>query len=62
MSDKVYKPSDRPKPNVILYECDRQKCTDCSWPICQHTSDITHAKNFKLVDCCGELYCMEEPR
>ena len=62
MVDKVYKPSNKPKPSVILYECDRKKYTMCSWPICQHTADVTHAKNFREVDVCGEIYYMEEIR
>lgn len=33
----------------ILYLCDREKCADCSYPICRHTEDINHAKNFKCI-------------
>lgn len=29
----------------IFYICDRKACEGCDG-ICQHTSDITHAKNF----------------
>ena len=36
--------SDKPAP--IVYVCDRLKCDGCSYPICNHTSDIRHAKNF----------------
>jgi len=32
----------------ILYLCDRRACKTCG-PECFHTTDITHAKNFKLV-------------
>lgn len=31
----------------IIYLCDRKKCNNCSYPMCKHTSDINHAKNFK---------------
>lgn len=30
----------------ILYICDRKKCENCN-SCCNHTSDITHAVNFK---------------
>lgn len=30
----------------ILYICDREKCENCSWPVCEHTTDIAHAYNF----------------
>lgn len=33
----------------IFYLCDRQACEKCSEE-CTHTSDITHAKNFYLID------------
>lgn len=37
----------------IFYICDKKKCEVC-YPECKHTSDITHAANFKpapiLVD------------
>lgn len=32
----------------IYYICDRKKCPKCS-PNCKHTSDISHAANFKHV-------------
>jgi predicted house-cleaning noncanonical NTP pyrophosphatase (MazG superfamily) len=35
------------KPTEILYICDRKKCKDCCYPICKHTTDISHAVNFK---------------
>ena len=41
---------ERPEPRntiKILYLCDRLKCENCSYPNCKHTSDITHAANFK---------------
>lgn len=31
-----------------LYVCDRRRCERCSYPICSHTPDIAHAKNFVL--------------
>lgn len=34
---------------TILYICDRQKCIECSYPACQHTSDIDHAVSFKKL-------------
>lgn len=30
----------------IFYICDRKACVNCS-PECFHTTDISHAKNFK---------------
>ena len=33
----------------VIYLCDRRACKDkCSYPICKHTPDIRHAKNFRL--------------
>lgn len=31
----------------VLYLCDGEKCEDCSYPLCKHTEDIEHAKNFR---------------
>lgn len=31
----------------ILYLCDQKACQNCSYPMCRHTTDIEHAKNFK---------------
>lgn len=28
----------------MFYLCDRLQCERCSYPMCQHTSDIKHAK------------------
>ncbi len=36
----------------IYYVCDRKACANCS-PECNHTSDITHAKNFAPADING---------
>ena len=33
----------------VLYICDREKCADC-YEECMHTTDITHAKNFKAFE------------
>lgn len=30
-------------PELILYECDRKACKNCSWPMCYLTSKIEHA-------------------
>lgn len=32
----------------VLYWCNHQKCADCSFPECNHTSDIKYAANFVL--------------
>ena len=31
---------------AVLYRCDRRACDKCTFPECQHTSDITHAVDF----------------
>lgn len=33
----------------VLYICDRRACNKCN-PECMHTNDISHAKNFELLD------------
>lgn len=30
---------------IYFYLCDQQKCKNCSYPECKHTSDLNHAKN-----------------
>lgn len=31
----------------VFYICDRKACEDhCSYPLCKHTTDVTHAANF----------------
>lgn len=30
----------------VMYLCDCRACKKCSYPICSHTTDICHAKNF----------------
>lgn len=32
----------------VLFLCDRRMCKTCD-PSCNHTSDVSHARNFKLV-------------
>lgn len=32
----------------VLYECDRTRCVEkCNYPLCMHTSDVSHAANFE---------------
>lgn len=35
----------------IAYVCDHNKCENCSYPECCHTTDIVHAKNFEQLKC-----------
>lgn len=42
--------SEKNEESRILYICDRKKCEDCSYPICCHTEDVAHAKNFEHID------------
>ena len=37
------------KPDTVLYLCDRKACDNCSYPLCNHTTDISHAFNFEKV-------------
>lgn len=53
--EKECTPVEEPKPR-ILYECDRRACSRCSYPDCQHTDDISHAKNFHV---CGKKIFVE---
>lgn len=32
--------------NDICYICDRKQCPNCSYPLCMHTTDVTHAAHF----------------
>lgn len=34
---------------TIVYECDRRACRCGCNQVCGHTSDIRHAKNFKMI-------------
>ena len=43
--------------NKVVYLCDRQACENCSYPVCQHTLDISHAANFEEI---GEGEYMEK--
>jgi hypothetical protein len=38
---------------AVAYVCDRRKCEVCSYPFCTHTTDVTHAENFRLN---GDIY------
>ena len=33
----------------ILYLCDQRACQDCTYPDCEYTTDIHHAKNFECM-------------
>ena len=35
------------KPGAALYLCDRRVCDNCYYPLCKHTTDISHAVNFE---------------
>lgn len=41
------KQSDKETHGKIFYYCDRCKCDNCTNIDCEHTSDITHARNFE---------------
>lgn len=44
----------------IYYECDQQACGEkCSYPICRHTKDISHAVNFAKGSYHGKPYYFE---
>ena len=49
--EKHMKNIEKPIKNV-LYLCDKKRCHPCSCE-CEHTSDISHAKNFILI---GDSY------
>lgn len=44
-----------PKPPKVAYLCDRRACPDCSYPMCKHTLDISHAVNFTSFRSDGEM-------
>lgn len=51
--------SEEPKQSVS-YICDLNQCANCSYPKCNHTTDINHAANFlKLTSGIGETYFWE---
>lgn len=33
----------------VMYVCDGKACDNCSYPSCNYTSNIEHAKNFRRV-------------
>jgi hypothetical protein len=39
-----------------VYICDRKACTKCDNPVCYHTDDVRHAKNFEPVPGASNLY------
>jgi len=50
---------------IVLYLCDKKQCNDCSSrhyqdsdEVCNFTSDIAHAINFKLL--CSNIYVEKE--
>lgn len=34
----------------VLYICNKERCEHCTWPVCQHTTDIKYAANFVNED------------
>lgn len=36
----------RAKEQRILFLCDRKACEKCSYPMCRHTQELEHARNF----------------
>lgn len=46
----------------VAYLCDRKACEDCHPEFCDHTLDISHARNFiKDVNSKGQEFYREEP-
>ena len=43
---------------IVAFLCDRKQCEKCSYPMCKHTFDIRHAKNFENKG--GEVYAEAE--
>lgn len=35
------------EPDTALYLCDQRLCDNCNYPLCKHTTDISHAVNFE---------------
>lgn len=48
------------KPIDVVYICDRKACKICHYPSCEHTHDISHAKNFERFDMCDLYYERKE--
>lgn len=44
----------------VVYLCDQCACDYCSFPLCKHTSDIEHAKNFKQSFVTESIVVFEE--
>ena len=42
----------------VMYICNLKKCDNCSYPSCEHTSDIAFAQNFRHI--AGTNIYMEE--
>lgn len=42
----------------VAYICDHKVCEDCSYPTCNATTDINHAKNFENLG--GGVYIEKE--
>lgn len=43
-------PDSEKKQMDVLYICNRERCEHCTWPVCQHTTDIKYAANFVNED------------
>lgn len=50
--DKEVKKEPKPEKKQIdvIYICNRTRCEHCTWPVCQHTTDIKYAANFVNED------------
>lgn len=59
--DPVGEPGEPGEPGLkikIAYLCDKTACQNCSYPMCSHTTDITHAKNFKKMPITDKDNCV----
>lgn len=47
----------------VVYLCDRKACASCAPDVCDHTTDISHARNFVKYsrNHRGEEFYREEP-
>lgn len=45
---------------TVAYICDGKQCENCDTELCQHTTDICHAKNFERDDQRGIMYWEKE--
>ena len=62
--DKITELESRPNASfreIPIFGCDRRACNKCN-PVCSHTPDIRHAKNFRIThtDADGSIYFMED--